>query len=55
MAVELPTLRSSQAVARWKKETKRAPSPLLGALTDQEAEQLQLRHAELHMSFLLPA
>ena len=44
-----------QAVARWKRETKRAASPLLGELTPEECDQFQLRHAESHMSFLVPA
>ena len=30
------------------------PSPLFGAMTKDEALQLQLRHCEHHLSFLIP-
>lgn len=42
------------AVARLQTEDRRMPSPLLGVLTRQEWEQLHCRHAELHLSFLVP-
>lgn len=44
-----------RALARWKSEPQRAANPLLGKLTHEEYDQFQLRHAETHMSFLVPA
>lgn len=43
-----------RALARWKQETTRAPNGLLGRLSLEEWDRFQLRHAELHMSFLVP-
>jgi hypothetical protein len=43
-----------EMIARLKNETQRAPSPLLGPLSVQEWNDLHCRHAELHLSFLLP-
>ncbi len=43
------------AVQRTRTESQRAPSPLLGKLTPEEADQFQLRHIEMHMSFVVPA
>jgi hypothetical protein len=43
------------ALDRLQKETKRGPSPVLGQLTREEWDQLHCRHAELHLSFLVPA
>ncbi len=43
-----------QAIERLKTEPKRAPSPLFGQLSRAESDQMQLRHAELHMSHLIP-
>jgi hypothetical protein len=34
--------------------TERQPSPAFGRLTCEEWDQLHLRHAELHLSFLVP-
>jgi Protein of unknown function (DUF1569) len=42
------------AVRRLKTEEKRMPSPFLGVLTREEWDQLHCRHAELHLSFLVP-
>jgi hypothetical protein len=42
------------AVARWKNETRRQPHPAFGKLADWEWNRLQCRHAELHMSFVVP-
>lgn len=42
------------AVRRWKNEPQRHPHGFFGQLTNEEWDQLMLRHAELHMSFLLP-
>jgi hypothetical protein len=43
-----------QAVHRLQTESKREPSPFLGALTREEWDQLHCRHSELHLSFLVP-
>jgi hypothetical protein len=42
------------ALARFKAEPQRAEHPFLGKLASQESTALQLRHAELHMSFVVP-
>jgi hypothetical protein len=44
-----------RAVGRLRAESRRAPSPLLGKLTPDQWEQLHLRHAEHHLSFVVPA
>jgi hypothetical protein len=44
-----------RAVQRQETEEKREPSPFLGPLTRAEWNQLHCRHAELHLSFLVPA
>lgn len=44
-----------QQLDRLQAETKREPSPVLGALTREEWDQLHCRHAELHLSFLVPS
>jgi Protein of unknown function (DUF1569) len=41
-----------RAIGRLQTESKRAPHPFLGKLTPAEWEQVHLRHAELHMSFI---
>jgi Protein of unknown function (DUF1569) len=43
-----------QAVHRLQTETKREPSPFFGPMTREEWDQLHCRHAELHLSFLVP-
>lgn len=43
------------AVDRLKATDQRAPHPFFGKVSKDEAETLQLRHAELHMSFVHPA
>jgi hypothetical protein len=48
----LDQLRAS--IRRWQAEPQRHPQPFFGPLSDEEWDQLTLRHAELHMSFLLP-
>lgn len=47
--------RLRRAVERLETETRRATSPIFGKTTVEESNQLQLRHAELHLSFVLPA
>ena len=42
------------AVRRMRREAHREPHVFFGKLSYQEWEQLHLRHAELHFSFLLP-
>lgn len=42
------------AVARLKASGPTHPSPVFGALTQEQAIQLNLRHAELHLSFQVP-
>jgi hypothetical protein len=43
-----------RAIRRLRTEEKRSPSPFLGAMTRAEWDQLHCRHAELHLSFLVP-
>jgi hypothetical protein len=43
------------AIERLNREPHRAPSPVFGQMTREEWDQLHLRHAELHLSFFLPA
>jgi hypothetical protein len=43
-----------QALARFGSEAARAEHPFLGKLASQEWKSLHLRHAELHMSFVVP-
>lgn len=44
-----------RAVERQRRETRRVDSPFLGKMTAEEWEKLHLRHAELHLSFYVPA
>ncbi len=43
-----------QAIDRLKSTPTRVPSPVLGPMNVDEWTQLHCRHAELHLSFLLP-
>lgn len=43
-----------EAIERLEATDQRQPSPLLGPLTKEEWNQLHCRHAELHLSFLVP-
>ncbi len=43
------------AVRRQQTESKREPSPFLGPMTREDWNRLHCRHAELHLSFLVPA
>jgi hypothetical protein len=43
-----------KAMTRCTRETPQAEHPFLGKLASQEWNALYLRHAELHMSFVLP-
>lgn len=50
-----PALESlRQVIARGKRETPKAEHPAFGKLASQEWTSLNLRHAELHMSFVVP-
>jgi hypothetical protein len=43
------------AVARLKREPHRAKHPMFGELDKEQWDKLHLKHANLHMSFLVPA
>lgn len=42
------------AIERLRTESHRTPSPFLGDLTREESDTIQCRHAEHHLSFLIP-
>jgi hypothetical protein len=42
------------AIGRLAREEGRAPHPILGRLSRAEWDQLHLRHAEMHLSFIQP-
>ena len=44
-----------KAIERLQSAEKLAPHPLFGKLTKEEAVQFQFRHAEMHLSFAIPA
>jgi hypothetical protein len=44
-----------RAIQRQQTETQRGPSPFLGPMTREDWDRLHCRHAELHLSFLVPA
>ena len=46
--------RFRRAMERLKAEAPTAPSPVFGRLTHAESIALNLRHAELHLGFLIP-
>ena len=46
--------RFHRAMERLKAEPPTAPSPVFGRLTHEESIALSLRHAELHLGFLIP-
>ena len=43
------------AILRVKSADNFAPHPMFGILSKEETEQFQLRHAEMHLSFAVPA
>jgi len=45
----------ASAIERYQANPKRASHPILGKLTNDESDQFMLRHAELHMGFIVPA
>lgn len=55
VALESSLAELRQQLARWGTgERDMAPHPFLGRLASQEWNSLHLRHAELHMSFVVP-
>lgn len=54
MSVEEGLGRLTAAFQRLKAEPQKYPSPVLGQLTHEESSALNLRHAELHLSFFTP-
>jgi hypothetical protein len=42
------------AVLRLKRESQRAKHPMFGDITNEEWNKIHLKHASLHMSFLVP-
>ena len=52
--VEEGTTALREAIDRLGRETKRSPHPAVGRLSVEEWNQLHLRHAEMHMSHLVP-
>ncbi len=55
MTLEEGMARYHTAFERLKAEPQLFPSPVLGTLTHEESIALNLRHAELHLSFFVPA
>jgi hypothetical protein len=43
-----------RAIHRLQTEEQRSPNPVVGKLTREEWDNLHCRHAELHLSFLVP-
>ena len=43
-----------QAIKRQEQEASRVPHPGFGKLTNEEWDAINLRHAEMHMSFAVP-
>jgi hypothetical protein len=43
------------AIARLKREAHRAVNPLFGMMSGEEWDKIMLKHASMHMSFLVPA
>lgn len=54
VSVEAGLRQLTAAIERYSHETPTAPHPFLGKMASEEVVQLQLRHAELHMSFIVP-
>ncbi len=44
-----------EAIERYKSATDLQPSPVLGSLTRDEYDKLHMRHAEMHLSFIVSA
>jgi hypothetical protein len=54
MPLDAAVARFRTIAERLKKEAPTAPNPIFGRLTHAESIALNLRHAELHLSFLIP-
>jgi hypothetical protein len=44
-----------KSIARLQEIRRRQPHPVFGAMTLEEWDQLQLRHSEMHLGFIVPA
>ncbi|MBS0260722.1 MAG: DUF1569 domain-containing protein [Planctomycetes bacterium] len=44
----------TESVTRFRSTPQRAPHPFLGELAPREYDLLHMRHAELHMSYVIP-
>ncbi len=53
-SVEEGLIALREAIDRYQSELPKAPHPFFGKLTREEYVCLSLRHAELHMSFVIP-
>ena len=53
-SVEAAIAALEQAISGLKQTTERAPHPVLGSLSAAEWDLFHLRHAEMHLSFLVP-
>jgi hypothetical protein len=47
--------RLEKAIARQQQTRERKPNPVFGPMTAEEWDQLNFRHAEMHLSFIVPA
>jgi hypothetical protein len=54
LALDEGLTRLRQVLERLKSEAPTAPSPVFGPLTHEESIAINLRHAELHLGFLIP-
>jgi Protein of unknown function (DUF1569) len=53
-ATEVGLAELRAAIARLKRDSRRAKHPVFGNLSDEEWNRIHLMHANLHMSFLAP-
>jgi Protein of unknown function (DUF1569) len=44
-----------KSIARLQEIRQRTPHPVFGVMTLEEWDQIQLRHSEMHLSFIVPA
>ncbi|HEV8604086.1 MAG TPA: DUF1569 domain-containing protein [Tepidisphaeraceae bacterium] len=54
MEMEEGLVRFRAAFERLKRQTPTHPSPVFGLMSKVEAQEMNLRHAELHLGFFLP-
>jgi hypothetical protein len=55
LSTEIALPRYREALQRLAREAPAKPNVIFGSLTQEEWMKLNLRHAELHLSFLKPA